>query len=161
MAAPAGSGWYSSMAIWEIGSGTPGNFGFSAGVIEATTMMGPVSSATWRIGLGYVSSGKNFFISCWCMSLLYHFRTACLFSNQAKMTFLPLDVRAVSTPRQPGVAFRPLTRSGNPGPPRPPAFLASFGGFWDWASTLKLPRTNTPRTAATNARDRVFIDGLL
>src|SRR5712692_7461579 len=30
------------------------------------------------------------------------------------MTFLPLAVRAVSTPRQPGTAFNPLTRSGKP-----------------------------------------------
>lgn len=32
--------------------------------------------------------------------------------NQAKMTFLPLPVLAVSTPRQPGVAFQPADQVG-------------------------------------------------
>src|SRR5262249_38715789 len=42
------------------------------------------------------------------------FSTAFLSSNQAKTTCLPLAVFAVSTPRQPGLAFRAATRSGNP-----------------------------------------------
>lgn len=73
--------------------------------------------------------GEELRIDSRCIWLSYQFSTAFLFSNQAKMTFLPLEVLAVSMPRQPGVSRSAFGRSGNPsggppcclGPPQPDA----------------------------------------
>src|SRR3954467_6615133 len=84
-------------------------------VIEAIVRIGPASSLIPDRG----PSGRRPpllkpFITFRCTSLLYQFSTACLFSNHAKITCLPLIIWPASTPSTPGVAFNAPTRSGSP-----------------------------------------------
>src|SRR5438094_594181 len=81
-----------------------------------------------------------------CTGLWYHFSTAGLSSNQAKITSLPLPVRAVSTPRQPGLAFRAPTRSGKSLPPDlAPAGASAAAAAAATANTVRA----TPHTFTT------------
>src|SRR6185503_15919310 len=75
------------------------------------------------------------------MALEYQRMAAFLSSNQAKMTFLPLEVCAVSTPRQPGVALSPATRSGNP----------------PWAKTGVTAASAKNNTASERARSSIAV----
>src|SRR5437763_15913321 len=113
MASPSPSGWYNSIAICLKGDGLS-FVGLSLGVSDATAIIGPLSSGTSARGLrpDLASGRKRFMTSRW-VSLLYHARAAFLSSNQAKITDLPLAVRAVSSPRQPGLPLSAALRSGH------------------------------------------------
>src|SRR5262249_15456852 len=113
MASPPPSGWYSSIAICLNGDGLS-FVGLSFGGSDAAAMIGASSGTSARGLRPDLASGRKRFMACWWVSLLYHARAAFLSSNQAKITDLPLAVRAVSTPRQPGLSLSAATRSGNP-----------------------------------------------
>src|SRR5205809_3655113 len=102
------------MAICDTGSVVASVGGLSAMVSEAMARIASPSSGMSGIGVRAGAEGKNAFFALSCVALLYQFRTAFLFSNHAKITSLPLVGRALSTPRQPGVALRAPTRSGKP-----------------------------------------------
>src|SRR5262249_33647290 len=77
-----------------------------------------------------------------------------LSSNQAKMTCFLLFVLATSTPRQPGVALRAATRSGNPFPGS--GLSSGFGGSPAVGEASSPTQTITPRITAHHTL--VFIE---
>src|SRR5262249_26066303 len=90
------------------------------------------------------------------MGLKYHRITAFLFSKKAKITALPLLVRAVSTPRQPGVSLSALTSSspfrsallpGAPGEAVGGASALAAGLSSALTKPIHIPAIKTPRAA--------------
>src|SRR2546425_10543366 len=71
------------------------------------------------------------------MSLWYHSTSDFLPSNHAKITWRPLAVRPVSTPRTPGAALSAPTTFGNPP-----------GAPWPWTWTGSIEAQHSVRATA-------------